>query len=132
MSSKFFAIEKPVPCLSFNVVDRRWELSSIIRMSGVYTTYICQIDNSWDGECWYRFKFFFQDDQGRRFELLTKTEFEERVQLIKECDGIAASLAWINSQTEVEVVRDCHPVFSMREHWLAMMTLRLFTPAVTT
>jgi hypothetical protein len=73
----------------------------------------------------YQFHFLIWEDGDWR-ELITKADYDGRVQDIKdhETDEIAA--LWVEHQVGYEVVRDDHPVFKLRDKWLAFQELNLF------
>jgi hypothetical protein len=118
------------PQLSFDQHDNRWELRLPDDSASDERSYLMQIQYAWDDNVWSHFRFFVWDC-GTRVELVTKEQYEERVRSIDEHEGEGAGHAWHLEQTDWEVVRDNHPVFALRDHWNAMMTLGLFTPSVT-
>jgi hypothetical protein len=122
--------KKHPPQLRFDSELDRWVMALQGVLSPDGESYCMIINVSWDGEGWFKYRFA-RYDMGDLIELVTSDEFDERVKDITEHEGEEVAKIWVEEQEQVEVIHDNHPVFELRAHWEAMMTLGLFFPHVT-
>jgi hypothetical protein len=121
------------PILDYNQEFGRWSLRlnrtlSEEDASEEDTSYEMLVNVSWADP--HTFTFIMWMD-GEWFEACTNAEYDQRVQAIRDHEGQAIADLWDSEQEQVTVLRDDHPVFALRAHWEAMMTLNLFLPTVT-
>lgn len=83
------------------------------------------IDKSWNGETWYHYRYLCEYGDDDTMELITKADYDERVQSIRDHEGDLVADTWHRVQDVYMVERDRHPVFALRKHWEAMMQLGL-------
>jgi hypothetical protein len=115
------------PILDFNQEFGRWSL----RLQDNFdsdTTYEMLINVSWGEPHTYR---FIRWEDGEWFEVMTKAELIAHIQDIRDHEGDGVADLWMREQEQVCVVRDNHPVFALRKHWEALMTLELIHPVPT-
>lgn len=121
------------PTLSFSDEFGRWLLRFNDELDGIEhleRSYYMVIDHSWDGECWYRYRFIAYFD-GEWIELMTRKQYNAHVADIEENEGDEIARIWEVGQNQYEVVPDHHPVFRLRWHFEALVTLRLFDLTIT-
>lgn len=68
-------------------------------------------------------------DMGDCVECVTRKKYEERVASIREHEGDVVADYWHMNQTHIEIISDEHPVWKLRDRWLALMELELFSPS---
>jgi hypothetical protein len=119
---------KHTPLLDYNQEFGRWCLRLSHPLSEEDASYEMMINVSWGDPHTYR---FIKWVDGEWFEVCTKADYDQRVQDIAEHEGDAVAKLWALEQEQVIVVRDTHPVFALRAHWEAIMTLELLYPMVT-
>lgn len=122
-----------IPQLAFvNLPNgNRWRLYHPYRTKdGNDLIYYMDIKYAWNGESWNKYKFYSME-MGEPTELVTRDQYDDRVNAIIEHEGGETAYKWEMNQTEWEVVRDNHMVFELRKHWEAMLELKLFQPSVT-
>jgi hypothetical protein len=115
------------PQLRFNVQDNRWELwlaEAETPVGDKDASWLMQIQFAWNGETWNHYKFYRWMD-GVRTEVVTRQEFDNRWNASMEYMGDANLVSDL-----LDVENEHHPVFKLREHWEAMLTLGLFVPSV--
>src|ERR1700746_3450451 len=84
-----------------------------------YTTqgdesYEMVINHECGGE--YSFRFLVWED-GEWFEMITKADYDRRVQDIRDHEGDEVADIWVTEQEGYRVVREDHPVFKLQRRW---------------
>jgi len=121
--------ERVAPQLRYNNEFGRWELglpNLADDFTGSYSMLVDTAHGTDDDR--YRFLVWIS---GEWFDAVTFEQHRDRVGAIIENEGQEVAEIWAEHQTDEIVLTDSHPVFRLRDHWEAMMTLGLFSPSVT-
>lgn len=125
-----------IPSLYYNEEWDRWELRIYNERDGfnsptygMFVRYAHHTDENGEG-VWSDVRFFVERE-GIYFELVDEKEYSKRYRAFVVDEGKAIADLWFGDQQSMEVVAACHPVYQLRKHWEAMMTLKLFNPKVT-
>lgn len=123
-------MRRTAPQLMFDQQHDCWRLNLEREGGNDDGSYFMLINYAWNGETWSSYRFMVVR-MGDESEVVTKAEYDQRVKDIEEYEGEEIAKLWHLEQTHVEVERDNHPVFALREQWDAMMALEIFVPHVT-
>lgn len=119
------------PMLAYSTEFDRWVLKFQGSQTDPEVSYEMLIQCAYQDELgWFSYRFV-RWDMGEWVEMLTFEQFRERVANIRENEGDRVAEAWVAEQEQYEVISEAHPIFKLRAHWEAMMTLNLFFPAIT-
>lgn len=122
-----------VPTLAYNQQFDRWALR--LNRCGMpedgysYEMLICCAFQSKE-EGWFSYRFI-RWEMGDWVEVGTQATYDEWINNMRAHEGEEIAELWASEQDQIEVLSDNHPVFKLRQHWEAMMTLELFFPSVT-
>jgi hypothetical protein len=126
-------LHRTPPQLSYDHAFDRWMLwlPGQGSSSDIESSYCLAIKVGFMGEDkgWFDYRFL-KFSMGDHVEVVSKPNYDQRLQDIRDHEGDEIAHLWDKHQMSVEVIYDQHPVFALRRHWEAMMELGLFMPSV--